>query len=83
MGRVTVIEGDRITLPREFRRQTKIRTGDLLEYRVDNDSLVLAKPTKIENPTKRLFGIASGVSGDLSGDALFLEETRSKLRRAK
>lgn len=83
MGRVNVIEGDRITLPREFRRQTNVRTGDLLEYRVDNGSLVLSKPRKIENPTKRLFGIASGVSGDLSGDALFLAETRTKVRRSK
>jgi bifunctional DNA-binding transcriptional regulator/antitoxin component of YhaV-PrlF toxin-antitoxin module len=83
MGRVDVIEGDRVTLPREFRRQTGVRTGDYLEYRVENDSLVLTRPRKLENPTKRLFGIAAGVSGDLSGDALFLEETRTKLRRSK
>jgi bifunctional DNA-binding transcriptional regulator/antitoxin component of YhaV-PrlF toxin-antitoxin module len=83
MGRLAVIEGDRITLPREFRKQTKIRTGDLLEYRVDIESLLLSKPTKIEDPTKRLFGIASAVSSDLSSDALFLEETKTKLGRAK
>ena len=45
--------------------------------------MVLSKPTRLENPTKRVFGIAAGVSDDLSGDALFLDETRTKLRRAK
>jgi bifunctional DNA-binding transcriptional regulator/antitoxin component of YhaV-PrlF toxin-antitoxin module len=51
MGRVDVIEGDRITLPREFRRQTMVREGDNLEYRVDNGLLLLSKPRKLENPT--------------------------------
>ena len=34
MGRIAVIEADRITLPREFRKQAKIRKGDVLEYRL-------------------------------------------------
>ncbi len=83
LRRVIVIEGDRITLPREFRRETRVRKGDMLEYKVEDGSLVLSKPAKVENPTKRLFGIASEVSSDLSGDALFLEETKAKLRRSK
>jgi bifunctional DNA-binding transcriptional regulator/antitoxin component of YhaV-PrlF toxin-antitoxin module len=83
MGRVAVIEGDRITLPREFRKDAKVRKGDLLEYKVQAGALVLSKPTKVENPTKKLFGIASDVRGDLQGDALFLEETKAKLRRSK
>lgn len=83
MGRVVVIEGDRVTLPREFRREAKIRRGDVLEYKVQGDSLVLSRRAKIENPTKRIFGIASGVSGDMSGDELLLQETRAKLRRSK
>lgn len=55
----------------------------MLEYKVQSGSLVLSKPKKVENPTKRLFGIASGISGDLSGDELFLEEAGAKLRRSK
>jgi bifunctional DNA-binding transcriptional regulator/antitoxin component of YhaV-PrlF toxin-antitoxin module len=78
-----VIDADRITLPRAFRKQANVRKGDTLEYRVQGGSLVISKPGAIDNPTKRLFGIASGVSRDLSGDELFLEETRIKLRRSK
>jgi hypothetical protein len=37
----------------------------------------------VEDPTKRIFGIASDVSGDLSGDELFLNEAKRKLRRSK
>lgn len=83
MPRIIVIEGERVTLPREFRKQAKVRKGDLLEYRVQDGALLLSKPAKVENPTKRLFGIASGVSTDLTGDALFLEEVKAKLRRSK
>ncbi len=83
MGRVMVIEGDRITLPREFRKHAKVRKGDLLDYKLQNGSLVLSRPAKIDDPTKRLFGIASDVSADLSGDALFLQQTKAKLRRSK
>jgi len=69
-------------LPKEFRKRAKIRKGDLLEYKLQDHALVLSKPTRVDNPTKRLFGIASGVAGDLSGDALFLEEAKAKLRRS-
>jgi bifunctional DNA-binding transcriptional regulator/antitoxin component of YhaV-PrlF toxin-antitoxin module len=78
-----VIAADRITLPREFRKQAKIRKGDFLEYKVQSGSLVLSKARPIEDPTRRMFGIASDVSGSLSGDELFLEQTRIKLRRSK
>ena len=70
-------------MPREFRRKVGVRKGDLLDYKLEKSALVLSKPSKIENPTKRLFGIASDVSGDISGDALFLEETKTKLRRSE
>jgi bifunctional DNA-binding transcriptional regulator/antitoxin component of YhaV-PrlF toxin-antitoxin module len=83
MGRIAVIDADRITLPREFRRQARVRKGDVLEYKVQSGSLVLSKPRTIEDPTKRIFGIASDVSRDLSGDELFLEDTKVKLRRSK
>lgn len=83
MGRVTVIDAGRITLPREFRDQARVRKGDTLEYKVQRASLVISKVGAIENPTKRMFGIASDVSRDISGDALFLEEMRIKLRRSK
>jgi bifunctional DNA-binding transcriptional regulator/antitoxin component of YhaV-PrlF toxin-antitoxin module len=83
VGRITVIEADRITLPREFRNQAKVRRGDVLEYRVQGESLVISKPRSVENPTKRMFGIASDVSRDSMGDELLLKETRMKLRRSK
>ena len=83
MGRIPVIDADRITLPREFRMHARVRKGDVLEYKVQNGSLVLSKPPTVEDPTKRMFGIASDVSRDLSGDELFLEHTRMKLRRSK
>ena len=83
MGRIAVIDADRITLPREFRRQARVRKGDVLEYKVQSGSLVLSQPRTIEDPTKRIFGIASDVSRDLSGDELFLEDTKVKLRRSK
>lgn len=83
MRRVVVIEGERITLPQEFRKAARVRKGDWLEYVVEKGSLIVSKPAKVENPTKRLFGIASDVGHDLRGDALFLEETRGKLRRSQ
>jgi len=83
MGRIAVIEADRITLPREFRKQAKLRKGDVLEYRLLDGSLVISKARTVDNPTKRMFGIASDVSRDLTGDELFLKETRMKLRRSK
>jgi len=83
LGRIAVIEADRITLPREFRKQAKVRTGDVLEYTIQGGSLVISKTCPIDNPTKRMFGIASDVSHDLTGDELFLKESRVKLRRSK
>ncbi len=83
MGRIVVIEGDRVTLPREFRKEAKIRRGDVLEYRVEGGSLVLSRREKVQDPTKRIFGIASDVSGDLVGDELFLSEAMRKLSRSK
>jgi bifunctional DNA-binding transcriptional regulator/antitoxin component of YhaV-PrlF toxin-antitoxin module len=83
LGRISVIEADRITLPREFRKQAKVRRGDVLEYRIQGASLVISKARRVENPTKRMFGIVSDVSHDLSGDELFLKESRLKLRRSK
>ena len=83
LGRIAVIEADRITLPREFRKQAKVRKGDVLDYRLQGGSLVISKARAIENPTKRMFGIASDVSRDSTGDELLLKETRMKLRRSK
>ncbi len=83
MGEVVVIEGDRITLPREFREKLGIRKGDVLEYRVEDRKLVLSKTVKLDEPTKRLFGIASDVTEDLTGDALFMAELSEKLRRTR
>lgn len=83
MGRIAVIDADRITLPREFRKQAKVRKGDVLEYRVQGGSLVISRAQAIQDPTKRMFGIASDVSRDLSGDELLLEQTKMKLRRSK
>ena len=83
MGRITVIDADRITLPHEFRKQAKVRKGDVLEYKVQGESLVISKHRVMQDPTKRLFGIASVTPRDLSGDELFLEHARAKLRRSK
>lgn len=83
MGRTAVIDADRITLPREFRKRARIRKGDVLDYKVENGSLVLSKRPIFEDSTRRMFGIASDISRDLSGDVLLLEETRTKLRRSK
>ncbi len=82
MNEVKVIEGYRITLPVKYRERTGIKKGDKLKYEIKGEKLILSVKRGVDNPTKRLFGIAVGVSEDVKGDNLFLEEVKVKLRRS-
>jgi len=74
--------GDRITLPKEFRELIKVSKGDILQYEIKGDTIVL-RPFKVpKNPTKNLFGLASEVSENaLEGDNLVLFELNEKQKR--
>lgn len=79
MGRVVIIEGVRITIPKEYRESLNLKKGDLLEYEIEDNKLIL-KYYISGNPTKDLFGLAADVTGDKEGNELFLEEVESKNR---
>ena len=80
MGRITIIEGDRITIPKEYREKLKLKKGDSLEYEIIDTKLIL-KYEISENPTKELFGLAADVATDIEGDDLFLKELKLKNQR--
>ena len=76
-GKVVIIDGDRITIPKEYREKMKLKKGDFLIYEIDDKKLILSYEIS-ENPTKDLFGLAADVIEDIQGDDLFLEELKSK-----
>ena len=77
MGKVIIIDGDRVTIPIEFRELLNLKKGDILEYQIEEGKLIL-KYNLSEDPTKELFGLAADVKDDIEGDDLFLKELQSK-----
>ena len=51
---IRIIEGDRITLPKEYRERYKISKGDILQYEIEGDSIILKPITIPKYPTKNL-----------------------------
>ena len=76
LGTVIIIDGGRITIPKEYREKMKIKKGDFLTYEIINKKLILTYKIS-ENPTKDLFGLAADVNDDIQGDDLFLEEIKT------
>lgn len=81
MSDVKVLQGFRITLPKEVRRKLRIELGDMLEFTIEGAKIVLTSPKIPENPTLKMLGLAAGHQEELE-DAL-TREVEEKLAREK
>ena len=82
MKTLKITEDGQIILPKEFRELIKVSRGDILQYEIKGDEIII-KPLNIpKNPTKNLFGLASEINEDtLEKDNLFLIELNEKQER--
>ena len=81
MDEVKVLEGYRVTIPREVREKLRIEKGDTMKLSIEGTKLVLRSEKTPEKPTLKMLGLAAGHDEPLE-DAV-LGEVEEKLAREK
>jgi AbrB family looped-hinge helix DNA binding protein len=81
MAEVTVLEGYRVTIPKEAREKLRIEKGDKLKLKVQGARIILQSDKIPDNPTMRMLGLAAGHDEPL--EKALLEEVEDKLDRQK
>jgi AbrB family looped-hinge helix DNA binding protein len=78
---VKVLEGYRVTIPKEARERLRIKKGDTLKLEIEGASIIL-KSTRIPaNPTLKMLGLAAGHDEPL--EEALTGEVEEKLAREK
>jgi len=77
---VKVLQGYRVTLPKEVRRKLRIERGDVLECELRGREVVLRAEHIPASPTIEMLGLAGGV--EASPEQAMLEEVEEKLARS-
>lgn len=78
---VKVLEGYRVTIPKDVRERLRIKKGDLLKFSVEGGKIILQSTKVPESPTLKMLGLAAGYDKSLE-DAV-IEEVEEKLAREK
>jgi AbrB family looped-hinge helix DNA binding protein len=79
LDEVKVLEGYRVTIPREAREKLMIKRGDTLKLEIRGRKIILQSNKIPESPTMRMLGLASGY--DKSPEEAMAEEVDDKLAR--
>jgi len=74
--KVKVLNGHRITIPKDVRERLGIHVGDELELIVEGGKIILKLSD--EDPVFMLLGLAEGAPTEELGDELFLKELKKK-----
>ena len=75
-----MLEGYRVTIPKEARRRLKIKKGDSLSWEMRGREVVFRVEHLPASSTSEMMGLTAGVTGEL--DEATFEEVREKLGRA-
>jgi len=78
---VTVLEGYRVTIPKEAREKLRIEKGDKLKFRIQGTRIILVSGKIPDDPTMKMLGLAAGYRESLDG--ALVKEVDEKLAREK
>ena len=78
---VKVLEGYRVTIPKEARERLRIEKGDTLKLEIEGTRMILISNKIPTNPTMKMLGLASGHDEPLEG--ALMGEVEEKLAREK
>ena len=78
---VKVLEGYRVTIPKEARERLRIEKGDKLSLEIEGAKLILKSNKIPENPTLKMLGLAAEHEEPL--EKSLIEEVEDKLAREK
>jgi AbrB family looped-hinge helix DNA binding protein len=78
---VTVLEGYRVTIPKEARERLRIDKGDKLKLEIEGTRMILISNKIPGNPTLKMLGLAAGHDEPL--EEALMGEVEDKLAREK
>jgi len=81
LDEVTVLEGYRVTIPKEAREKLRIEKGDKLKLKIQGTRIILQSEKIPDNPTMKMLGLAAGYEEPL--EKALVEEVEDKLAREK
>ena len=81
MEEVKVLEGYRVTIPKEARERLRIKKGDKLKLEIEGASIILISTRIPANPTLKMLGLAAGHDEPL--EEALTGEVEEKLAREK
>lgn len=76
-----MLEGYRVTIPKETRERLRIEKGDTLKMEVEGGKIILRSMKIPESPTLKMLGLAEG--NEEPPEAALLREVEEKLEREK
>jgi len=72
----TISSKGQVTVPQEIRKRLGLRTGDRVEFVVEEDRTVI-RPARLEdNPFKKLIGLAPPFPGGEAGIKAWIDDMR-------
>jgi len=78
---VKVLEGYRVTIPKEARERLRIKKGDKLKLEIEGARIILISTRIPANPTLKMLGLAAGHDEPL--EEALTGEVEEKLAREK
>jgi AbrB family looped-hinge helix DNA binding protein len=78
---VKVLQGYRVTIPKEARERLKIEKGDTLRLEIEGTKMILTSNKIPKNPTLKMLGLAAGHDEPL--EEALIGEVEDKLAREK
>jgi AbrB family looped-hinge helix DNA binding protein len=78
---VKVLQGYRVTIPKEARERLKIEKGDTLRLEIEGARMILTSNKIPRNPTLKMLGLAAGHDEPL--EEALIGEVEEKLAREK
>ena len=81
MEEVKVLEGYRVTIPKEARERLRIKKGDKLKLEIEGARIILISTRIPANPTLKMLGLAAGHDEPL--EEALTGEVEEKLAREK
>jgi len=78
---VKVLEGYRVTIPKEAREKLRIKKGDTLKIKIQGAKIILHSEKIPDSPTLKMLGLAAGHEEPL--EKASIAEVENKLAREK
>ena len=76
-----MLQGYRVTIPKEARERLKIEKGDTLRLEIEGTRMILTSNKIPKNPTLKMLGLAAGHDEPL--EEALIGEVEDKLAREK